>query len=190
MSELGITTDQLNTIVKKLGGELSIGTAAPPRVVVWKTIKLRMFRSARRYCRAIKKAGMEIDGYGQSSVLPRTEISRIEMEVDIVMLSVAELGLREYSLYKDICDRGVEIGLELCPVEVCLVLCLAYKDQPSNKNFYIATGDVTDRHGHKVVFWVKNGHGIYGHLTSLYSHDTLFAFIRPRSRSLRLSNLI
>lgn len=60
-----------------------------------------------------------------------------ETTVDLIVVSVSELGLREgfpFNTLTEIHARAQELGLEIAPAEVGLQLRLQYPDQPMNMN--------------------------------------------------------
>jgi hypothetical protein len=57
-------------------------------------------------------------------------VAQREERINLVSVSVAELGFDEATCYKVICQRAKEHDLEPCPAEVGPQLRLQYKDQP------------------------------------------------------------
>ena len=122
-----LTAGQLNAIVKKLGGEqdalrflrgeLVVSAAKPTLMPVWKMVKLGTCKTPGAYRKALKKAGRSIGDWGDD-ILGRITCSQEEIDLDLVVLSVADLGFKDGARYADICAKAVELGLELCPAEV------------------------------------------------------------------------
>ena len=106
--------------------------------------------------------------------------------MDLVVLSVGELGFKDGAHYSDICARAVEIGLELCPAEVGPALRLTYGDQPKNEWLRIATEAITDLDGYHFIFAVEHSdgelwlRGYYGHPGSFWYVVHRFVFVRRR----------
>ncbi|MDE2021753.1 MAG: hypothetical protein KGI71_02415 [Patescibacteria group bacterium] len=190
-----LTAGQLNAIVKKLGGEegalkflrgeLLVSAAAPRDMTVWKTIKLGTCKSPDEYRKALKKAGRRIGDWG-NDILGKTDCAQEETEVDLVVLSVKELGFENGAQYKDICAKGVEMGLELCHAEVGPALRLAYGDQPRGEWLRIAMEAITDSDGNRDIFAVGHDidrlwlYGNYGHPESFWNADYRFVFLRRK----------
>jgi hypothetical protein len=190
-----LTAGQLNAIVKKLGGEegalrflrgeLLVSAAKPLEMPVWKTVKLGLHKSPDDYRAAIKKAKQKIGDWGDD-ILGRITCSQEETEVDLVVLSVGDLGFKDGARYADICAKAVELGLELCPAEVGPALRLQYPDQPRGEWVLVAIEAITDRYGDRNIFdvahvsgelWLR---GDSGHPDSFWVADDRFAFVRRK----------
>ena len=190
-----LTAGQLNAIVKKLGGEegalrflrgeLLVSAAKPLEMPVWKTVKLGLHKSPDDYRAAIKKAKQKIGDWG-NDILGRITCSQEETEVDLVVLSVGDLGFKDGARYADICAKAVELGLELCPAEVGPALRLQYPDQPRGEWVLVAMEAITVRYGIRFIFNV--GHdsgelwlcGNYGDPDGFWDADDRFAFVRRK----------
>lgn len=192
-----LTAGQLNAIVKKLGGEeaairflrgeltVSAATTTPREFSVWKTVKLGTCKTPDEYRKALKYGGYRIGDWG-NDILGKTPCATEEQEVDLINLTVCELGFGKGASYKDICARAVELGLELCPAEVGPALRLSYKDQPRGEWIVIAMEAITDRGGDLGVFLVAHGgnelwlDGRYGRPGLHWSSDYRFVFVRRK----------
>lgn len=165
-------------------GELRVSTAAPREFAVWKTVKLGTCETLDEYRKALKKAGYRIGDWG-NDILGRINCVQLETEADLVVLSVKELGY-DGAYYKDICDRGVEMGLELCPAEVGPALRLSYKDQPRDEWLRIAMEAITVTGGDRLIFAVGCDRGGLwlrgdGHPVVFWRADGRFVFVRRKS---------
>ncbi|MFY9463112.1 MAG: hypothetical protein WAP52_02920 [Candidatus Sungiibacteriota bacterium] len=146
---------KLGTIPARYEFQKFLGLA--PDFHVWCTIKLGTgLRTAGEFGIALKQAGCRIGDWG-SDILgkPAFTASRVETEVDLVALSVAELGFKDGATRKDIYERAIEIGLELCPAEVGPQLRLQYKDQPNGERLLVAMNPIADSGGGLNVFNVE-----------------------------------
>lgn len=191
-----LTAGQLNAIVKKLGGEeaamrflrgeltVSARATTPREFSVWKTVKLGTCKTPDEYRKALKYGSCRINDWG-NDILGKTPCAA-EEEVDLINLTVGELGFGKRASYKDICARAVELGLELCPAEVGPALRLSYKDQPRGEWIVIAMEAITDRVGDLRLFFVVRGEGepwllvSCGHPDRHWSADRRFVFVRRR----------
>ena len=190
-----LTAGQLNAIVKKLGGEqdalrflrgeLVVSTAKPVEMHVWKTVKLGTYKTPDEYRKALKKAGRRIDDWGDD-ILGRITCSQEEIDLDLVVLSVSDLGFKDGARYADICTKAQELGLELCPAEVGPALRLAYGDQPNGKLLLIAMEAIADRDCDPSIFSAGLGivgsllHGTSGHPDRTWNAGFRFVFGRRK----------
>ncbi|SRR6266700_1464148 len=120
-----------------------------------KTIKLGAHKNDTALRDAIEYAGMKLDNWGRS-LLRRTDTATEETDVDLVVVSAAELGFKKGAKYSEICARALELGLELCPAEVGPALRLAYKDQPRGEWLLIAMNAISGSDGDLRVFIVEH----------------------------------
>jgi hypothetical protein len=120
---------------------------------IWKTITLGMCKSPDEYRKALKQARISIGDWG-NDILDRTACSQEEIEVDLVVLSVSELGFYRSAKYKDLCAKALELGLQLCPAEVGPALRLSYKDQPVGERLRIAMKAITSYGPYDGIFEV------------------------------------
>lgn len=185
----------MEAVVNKLGGmdgvkqflrgELMVSTATPRQFPIWKTIKLGAYKNDTALRDAIEAAGMNLGNWGWD-ILRRTSTSLKEVDVDLVVLSVAELGFKDGAKYSEICARALELGLELCPAEVGPALRLAYKDQPRGEWLIIAMEAITDSGGDLSVFCVEHGidelwlGGNYGHPEDFWYSSYRVVFVRRK----------
>lgn len=117
-----------------------------PDFPIWKTIKLGTCKSPDEYRSALKQARINIGDWG-NDILDRISYAQYEVEVNLAVLSVFELGFNRSAKYKDLCAKALELGLQLCPAEVGPALRLSYKDQPGGERLRIAMKAITDSHG-------------------------------------------
>ena len=86
---------------------------------VWRTLKLGTYKTADEYRGALKSAGYNVGGWANDILSkPAFICAQQETEVDLVVISVSELGFKYDGRYSDICTRAMEMGLKLCPAEV------------------------------------------------------------------------
>ena len=119
----------------------------------WWTIKLGTCKTPDEYRTALKKGRYRI-GDWSNDILGKTTCAQEETDVDLVALSVAELGFSKGAYYRDICAKGVEMGLELCPAEVGPALRLSYKKQPRGEWLCVAMEAIADSDGDPRIFAV------------------------------------
>lgn len=159
-----------------------------PGLKVWKTIKLGTgLKTAKDFRNELKKNNRigvwGDDILGQSAFT----VSDIEKEVDLVNISVEELGFKDGATRKDIYDRALELGLQLCPEEVGPQLRLQYTDQPKGEWLRVAMEPIADSDGDLNVFDVAHDsdgrwlNGNNGHPDNFWNGDNRWLFLRSKS---------
>lgn len=193
------TRGQLDAALMKIGQDAGMGTGDGIRAFLsgelvvsrpvkvwktWRTIKLGTgLKTADDFRKAITEAGMKI-GYWGNDILgkPAFTVSPEEVEVDLIKVSVAELGFKDGTMYKNICVRARELGLEHCPNEVGPQLRLQYKDQPKNERLRIAMEAIVDSDACSRMFSVEPTDGLclngsYGEPNSFGGGDVQYLFL-------------
>jgi hypothetical protein len=115
-----------------------------PSIEIWKTIKLGTgLKTAHDARNEIKRSGCSMLDFG-SEILgkPAFTTSDEEIEVDLVIKSVAEIGFANGATRKQIYERAIGLGLQLCPAEVGPQLRLQYLDQPKGECLHIAMDSI------------------------------------------------
>lgn len=113
----------------------------------WKTIKIG---ETKNYDEALKKAGINVSSYAQE-LLDKMPSNKKE-SIDLVKMSVKELGFDERATIEEIFNRIKELGGELCSAEVGVALRLDYLDQPLGEWLLIAMQPIFDSVGFPFVF--------------------------------------
>jgi len=157
---------------------------------IWKTIKLGTngLKTVDDFCReAIKGCGMKIGDYANDILgKPQFTAAIKEIEVDLVLVSVAELGFKGGAKLKDIYARAKELGLELCLNEVGPQLRLQYVDQPKDELLVIGMEPITDSDDNLKLFYVVQNNGSlwldsdYGYPGGSWGAGVRFVFVLPR----------
>ncbi len=107
-----------------------------------KRIKLGTgFKSGDEIIKALKTANVKMTTPCDGSceyILKFLPISPIALEVELVVVSPADLGFKildtkDGPTLKDIYSRALDVGLELCPAEVGPQLRLQFLDQPKHE---------------------------------------------------------
>jgi hypothetical protein len=176
-------------------GELVLVEAPKPEPIpepqldfpVWKTVKLGTnLKTADDFRSAIKQAKMKIGDWGNDILgNPAFTVSETEMNVDLVNVSVADLGFKDGAYRRDIIAKALSLGLELCPAEVGPALRLQYADQPKGEWLVIGMEPITASDGNLGVFDVGHGYGerwLNGHngnSDNFWDAVGRFVFVRP-----------
>ena len=165
-----------------------LGKIPSPRLGVFKTIKLGTGpKTADDFRKAIKDCGMEISDWANDILgKPAFNVATEETEVDLVVISVAELGFKKGAKLKDIYARAKELGLELCPNEVGPQLRLQYADQPKGEWLVIGMEPIAGSDGTLTLFRVEHVGDVlwlrsdYGYPGRVWLGSVRFVFVRPR----------
>lgn len=192
-----LTVGQINAIVKKLGGEENALRFLRGELVVkpadynwqaWKTIKLGTgLKTADDFRASLKDSGMKIGGWA-NDILGKSEfvVAAEKKEVDLVKVTVRELGFKEGATREQIYTRAKELGLELCPSEVGPQLRLQYMDQPNGEWILIGMDPIRASDGFLGVFRVErldselwlDSH--CGYPDCVWGAGFRWVFVRPR----------
>lgn len=155
---------------------------------VWKTIRLGTGLNTEEDFEAALKGGGFIICVDR--VLGGRMVSPSEIEVDLVLCTIADLGFTTTTtLRKDVISRGEDLGLEKCVAEVGPQLRLQYADQPPGERLIIAMNDYSDYHEQRGVFVVcctdKGKLALAGnHGSAIGSRvllDCQMVFVKPRN---------
>lgn len=185
MAEQMGTRDPREVFRRINSGEWVVRAVEPALMPVWKTVKLDTCKTPSEYRKALKKAGMCIGDWGDD-ILGRITCSKEEIDLDLVVLSVGDLGFKDGAKYSDICAKAVELGLELCPAEVGPALRLQYGDQPKGEWLRIAMEAIAGRGGYLRIFSVgRDDDGLWlggsgGRPVDVWGADGRFVFGRRK----------
>jgi hypothetical protein len=164
-------------------------SATASETQIWKTITVGGSKGVNAVRVAMETApcGIAI-GDDADEILGRPAFPFIKtpVELDLVVLSVRELGFGDLASIHDIYARAVSLGFELCPAEVGPLLRLNYLDQPLSEFLHIAMKPVAKYNGELIDFTIGNG----GNGLLLLGGDARpdmtapgsvrFVFVRPR----------
>ena len=170
-----------------VGGYVIVRPNSIPVFQPWRTLKLGTgLQTADDFRKALKQSGNKISDWA-NNLLDKPEFtvtSTKEVEVDLVNISVAELGFPNGATRKEIYRKAKELGLELCPAEVGPQLRLQYQNQPMNEWLLIGMEPITGSGGYLDVFGVvRHGNGQwlgsgYGSAGSVWGGDKRWGFLR------------
>ena len=158
-----------------------------PELKVWKTIRLGLHKTSDAYESVLERGGTRTRiGNWARQIFHKISVSQTEIEVDLCVMSVAELGFKKNTRYDAICARIVEIGGQLCPNEVGPALRDQYKDQLDREYLVVAMEPLTDSDGRPGVFDVRRDADgpwlgtYYGFPGGLFDPGFRFVFVLPR----------
>jgi hypothetical protein len=134
---------------------------AAAQAPIWKTITIGQYKGANAIRAAIDAAPCSMAIGDQADEIlgrPAFSFSRTTADIDLVVISVAELGFGpDGAALRDIYARAGTFGLELCPPEVGPILRLNYLDQPLGEFLHVAMRPVATYDGELVDFTLGNG---------------------------------
>jgi hypothetical protein len=128
------------------------------------TIKLGTHKSVKDLRKALLDAGYRIGDWGDD-ILKRINVASKPEDVDIVVVSVAELGFPNGATRAQIYEKALSMGLGLCPAEVGPQWRLQYADQPMGEWILVGMEPISDSGGSLKVFDVvrfEDGRWLYG----------------------------
>ena len=165
-------------------GELNLGQVEA--LVNWKTIKLGTLKTADEFRKALKDNGFNISDWANNILgRPAFTAATEEIEVDLVKVTVGELGFKKGARRDQIYDRAKELGLELCSPEVGPQLRLQYQDQPNGEWVLVGMEPIVDSVGGPKLFGVARiGSGLWlsgswGSTDYFWIADYRWVFCRP-----------
>ena len=166
------------------------GTAVPLAEAVrkvWKTITLGRFANTFALRNALDAAGCGIGDLAEQILArPAFAMNSAEVDVDLVVVSAAELGTPPETSLVDVYARAQERGLALAPAEVGPQLRLQYPDQPIGEFLHVGMNPINTWSGEPVIFALVNGGagliliGTESSANAKISATTRFLFVRPR----------
>ena len=126
---------------------------------VWRRITLgTSIKDADGFRYSHKQSNMRIGDWANDILgKPAFSVATDKVDVDLVVVSVAELGFPKGATLKDIYVTAKKCGLELCPNEVGPQLRLQYRDQPKDEWFVIGMEPITCSEGGLRLFHVEHG---------------------------------
>ncbi len=192
-----LTLGEMEAIVNKLGGMEGVKRFLSGELVIkemerkfktWKTIKLGTgLKTAEDFRRVLCDDGFNLTNWA-SDILgkPAFTVAPKETEVNLVKVTVGELGFKNGARHDQIYERAKELGLELCPPEVGPQLRLQYKNQPNDEYILIFMESIFDSDGDWRVFSVgcnASGMWLYGYWSDPshgWGADDQWVFCRSR----------
>ncbi len=154
----------LSILNKMLRGELvENGThavpapAAPREFAVWKTITLGTHKDAKSLKKDLERNGFRVSDWSADIMTkPAFTLASEETKIDLVNVSVGELGFTKATPLRDIYARAIELGLKLCPAETGPQLRRQHADQPNGEWLRVAMEAITASDGYPRIFHVAH----------------------------------
>lgn len=142
-------------IFQKLQNIEHIYTQFPEEKISRKNIEITTTKTSEQYTKDLEKEGYLVSSWALD-ILNKMEVLKQNENIDLVTLSVRQLGFPNSATLQEIYDRAKEFGLGLCPPQVGPELRLNYKNQPNNEWLTIAMESVIG-HGDWRLFRVRRG---------------------------------
>lgn len=182
--------DALNTTLLRASSVIAPATVLKAGAVlnIWKTVALGEFANSFALRNALDAAGCGIGDLAEEILArPAFTLASTKTDVDLVVVSAAELGLTAESVsLRDVYARAEKLGLSLAPAEVGPELRLQYFDQPIGEYLRVGMKPITTWNGDPVIFVVVNGGagliliGQNGSADTQMPATSAFLFVRPR----------
>lgn len=131
------------------------------RFEIWKTIEIGTgLQNADAFCHALKDNGCSISDWAKDIMRkPAFAVTPEKAELNLVKVSVAELGFSSDATRKKIYERAISMGLKLVPAEAGPQLRLQYPKQPHGEWLLMAMEPIKDSDGDFCVFGVERADG-------------------------------
>jgi hypothetical protein len=138
-------------------GRLSSDISTQARFQIWRTTTLGPYKGVDAYRNALDAAKIKI-GNAADEILGRPAFSYVrgKTDVELTVVSAAELGVESESALADVYNRARQLGLVLCPPEVGPQLRLDYRDQPPGESLIIAMEPVNTHSGDPKILSLVN----------------------------------
>src|SRR3989344_1471412 len=150
----------LNDLNDKLGGENGdrwrdklANMLREATFQTWRKLQIGLLRLVRSYSELLTEDSFRVSEFA-SQIVKKMKLVKGPTTLELVGVSVAELGFVEGATFAQIIELARQLGLELCPAEVGPALRLAYKDQPKGEWLRIAMEPVAGSDGRLFVFFV------------------------------------
>ncbi len=152
---------------------------------ILKTIEIGTHKDVKSLRKALEESGARISNWA-GDILNKTKLSKSKQSLDLVVLTVEELGFPQGAQLKDIYKAAINQGLGLCPAEVGPQLRLQYTNQPKGEWLLIAMEPINDSDGDLSLFRVERSDGdhwllaSYGYPDGHWDASYRFVFFRRK----------
>lgn len=181
-----VTRKNFQAYLDKPNG-LTVGVGNPT-CPTWKTIQLgTRLKFAEDFYQALHKDGCRISVCATDILgKPSFSVASQATEVDLIKVTVSELGFPNGASVHDIYETALKRGLVRCPAEVGPQLRLQYLDQPMDDWILVGMEPITGSDGGLEVFLVaRGGNGRWldrssGRPGNIWPGGIQWVFVRPR----------
>lgn len=112
---------------------------AASRFPIWKTIALGLFETPDLLRKTLKLSRFITVNEWAGDILnkPAFTVAFLKTEIDLVRVSVSELGFPNGAHWVDVCNRAFKYDMDICPAEVGPQLRLQYLNQPLGEKLHV-----------------------------------------------------
>ena len=183
---LVVAVSTSNALSEVEGTPSQAARVAAPAIPIWRGLTLGTYKGVNALRAALDAARVRV-GDSADEILgrPGFPFSQTKTDVNLVVVSVAELGFDDSTSLADIYRRAGELGLELCPAEAAPLLRLQYADQPMGEFLNVAMRPVETYGGQPIALSVANAGtgplllGGEAHPDFLLNRMAKLVFVRP-----------
>ncbi len=162
-----LTLGKVEAVVNKMGGiegmekflrgETNLSFPNGKRAwTIWKTIRIGNFTNVIDLSNSLNKNEVNFDSI--ETLLDKSFKINPEKDVDLVLVSLKDLGIEGPIVWKGMLEKAEKLGLSVCPSEVGLQLRLQYRDQQSGEVLILGMFGLIDSFDESYhVFTVWNG---------------------------------
>ena len=156
------------------------------RFPTWKTIELGTgLQTADDFRSALKDGGYRVGPWGDDLLgQPTFTVRTTATKIDLVLVTVLELGLTHGASRREILNRAKELGLEPCPAEVGPQLRLQYPNQRQDELLLIGMEPIVESGGNRLVFFLTHDddglrlNASYGYIGGFWDSRYRWVFIQ------------
>ena len=153
--------------------------------LTWLTLKVGEYKTVGDLEQAIVGAGCRISDWA-ADILKKIALVPAGMELELVNVSVRELGFKDGATREQIYSRAKELGFDLVPAIVGPLLRMLYKNQPMGEWLLMGMEPIVGSDGYLGVFSVVRSEGglwlyaYYGNPTDFWSPEDRWVFARRK----------
>ncbi len=182
-----LATEDMQWVIKNPTEAIALFVEAikDHRFSIWKTIRLGTgLKTADDFSQDITDAGGRASNLAKNIMgKPSFTVSRELIKLDLVKVSVADLGFLKNVSLEEIYNRVISRGLKLLPAEAGPQLRLQYVDQPNGERLFMAMEPIKDSNGVLHVFDVKRGDYLwldahYAYPSRVWLSEDIFVFCK------------
>lgn len=191
-----LTLGQIEAVVNKLGGMDGVRQLLRGEMVIRRksfllrsTVKLGGPQSISELNAALAINNWTLGDWART-IMQRVVLTATESELDIIVVTLSELGLDENARWHVVCRNAEEFGFQLCPAEAVLRLCAQGLDLQPGEDLLIGMAPLVDASNqprifeiHRLLFVDQKRLSAHNINAPTYNTDRI-VFVRPRKRNI------